>query len=137
MPFYEYQAEDPKKSCKHCKQRFEEMQSIKSDALQVCPKCGNAVKKLVSLTAGFINLNREVNQYNDVKGAKFWRDKNGIRHRVTDADGLASSPTVSSRKFRSDEEVAAIKKQAAKRRTRRLSEQSYKRFERRMKARKK
>jgi putative FmdB family regulatory protein len=133
VPFYEYQAEDPKKSCKHCKDRFDELQSIHAEPLKCCPKCNNPVKKLVSLPAGHIVKGREPNQYNDVIGAKYWRDKNGNRHRVTEADGLPSSPTVSSRKYRSDEEVKAIKKRAAKDRTKRLSRLSYQNYVKRMK----
>lgn len=133
MPIYEYKSRDENKSCPYCVEVFENMQSILSDPLTVCPKCGNEVIKLISLIAGRIIKGRQPNQYSDVIGAKYWRDQNGNRHRVTNADGLPSSPTVSSRKYRSDEEVKAIKKRDLKERTKRLSEQSYKRFEQKAK----
>lgn len=107
---YEYKAKDINKSCKYCKDKFEVMQSITSDPLTNCPKCGNEIDKQVSLPAGHVTKGRQMNQYNIVKKAKYWRDKNGIRHKVTDADGMASSPTVSNRVTASPEQIAARKK---------------------------
>ena len=108
--FYEYIAKDKNKSCKYCKNVFEVMQSITSEPLTHCPKCGNEVEKQVSLPAGHVTKGRQMNQYEIVKKAKYWRDKNGIKHRVTDADGSRTSPTVSNRVTASPEQIAARKK---------------------------
>jgi len=46
MPTYEYEHADKKGP--DCEDPFEVVQSIKDDALTVCPRCGKAVKKLIS-----------------------------------------------------------------------------------------
>ena len=48
MPVYVYEAADPKKTCRHCRQRFEVKQSIRDDALYQCPECGNAITRVIS-----------------------------------------------------------------------------------------
>ncbi len=132
MPFYEYQSHDTEGSCSHCKDVFEVSQGIKDKALTDCPQCGNKIVKLIS-TFLHITLNKQVNQYNDVKGAKFWRDADGNRHRVTPADGSVKSATVSSKRKRTDQEVAAIKKRDAKRAKKQRTAASYNRFKQRLK----
>ncbi|TRZ51610.1 zinc ribbon domain-containing protein [bacterium] len=48
MPNYEYR-------CDQCDHKFEIFQSIKDEALILCPKCGHdSLKKLVSMPAGLI-----------------------------------------------------------------------------------
>jgi len=47
MPTYEYE-------CKACGYRFEVFQSITAKHLEKCPKCGKAVKRLISSGAGVI-----------------------------------------------------------------------------------
>jgi hypothetical protein len=49
---------------------------------------------LVSLPAGHIIKGRQINEYNDVLKAKYWRDKNGVRHKVTPSDGSSGAATV-------------------------------------------
>ena len=44
MPLYEYQ-------CDACANRFEVIQQYKDAPIEVCPKCGGAVKKLLSSPA--------------------------------------------------------------------------------------
>jgi putative FmdB family regulatory protein len=44
MPLYEYQ-------CDACAHRFEVIQKFSDPAIDVCPKCGGAVKKLLSSPA--------------------------------------------------------------------------------------
>jgi putative FmdB family regulatory protein len=41
MPTYGYKCQN-----KDCKFKFEAMQSIKADALTVCPKCGKELKRI-------------------------------------------------------------------------------------------
>jgi putative FmdB family regulatory protein len=48
MPTYEYQADDPKKACAHCRTRFEVRQSMRDPALKKCPECGAKVTRLIS-----------------------------------------------------------------------------------------
>ena len=47
MPAYEYQ-------CQACAHRFEARQKMSDPALEVCPQCGGAVKRLISGGAGAI-----------------------------------------------------------------------------------
>lgn len=48
MPTYDYQ-------CKQCGYTFETFQSMKDDALKVCPKCGQeSLKRLIGTGAGLI-----------------------------------------------------------------------------------
>jgi putative FmdB family regulatory protein len=44
MPLYEYQ-------CQQCEHRFEAMQRVNADPLQVCPQCGGPLEKLISAPA--------------------------------------------------------------------------------------
>ena len=132
MPFYEYRASQVDKACDHCKNVFEVMQPITADALTQCPQCGGPIDRLISLPLGFIDRNRQANQYNDIKAAKYWRDKNGNRHPVTPQDGSLSSPTVSRRVTASPQEVAAKKRRDAARDKKRRTAASYNRFVRRV-----
>ncbi len=48
MPTYEYE-------CRKCGYRFEKFQSMKDDALSVCPECGEqSLKRLLGTGAGVI-----------------------------------------------------------------------------------
>lgn len=50
MPVYEYRAKDPEgASCYRCRDAFDYMQSMTDEPLKVCPECGNAVERLISL----------------------------------------------------------------------------------------
>jgi len=120
MPHYDY-------CCEKCGE-MEIFHSIKEDTWQMCPECGKkGLIRLISSGGGVIIGNREANQYNDIKYAKYWRDKNGIRHRVTPADGNSKSSTVS-RQTASPQEVAARKKQAQILAKKRRSASSYKKY---------
>lgn len=133
MPFYEYKSAEQSKSCEYCKDVFEEKQSILSDALAECPKCGNKVVRLISMPGGIVMLGRQMNQYSDVLQARYWRDQNGVRHKVGPGDGHSNSPTVPRRQTASPAEVEArIKKDKRKDKTRRSNE-SYGRFLRQIK----
>ncbi len=127
MPFYEYQSETLKSSCQNCENVFEAHQSIKDSPLTSCPQCGSKVIKLIS-TFRHITTGKQVNQYNDVKGARYWRDKDGNRHRVTQSDGSSGSPTVSSKRKRTDEQVSALKKRERETLKRQRSAESYRRY---------
>ncbi len=48
MPIYEYQAKDPDSSCRFCGDGFEVLQGINEKPRRACPRCGRAVKKVVS-----------------------------------------------------------------------------------------
>ena len=47
MPTYEYE-------CTKCGYVFEEFQSITADPLSECPKCGHAIRRLISAGLGII-----------------------------------------------------------------------------------
>lgn len=93
MPFYEYKAINKEQSCDLCSETFEVIQSMSEDTLTECSECKSPIKKLFSLGSVAV-AGREANQYKDVKSARYWRDKNGVRHPVTQADGYTGSATV-------------------------------------------
>lgn len=133
MPFYEYKAADPEKSCEHCQEIFVEMQSILSDPLAECPQCGSKIDRLISQIGGVVMRGRQANQYNDILQAKYWRDQNGVRHKVGPGDGHSNAPTVPKRQTASPTEVEArIKRDKAKDKVRRQRD-SYGRFLRQVK----
>ncbi len=51
MPFYEYETSDPAKSCAHCCHGFEIFQPLSAARLDVCPQCGNPVRKIICAPA--------------------------------------------------------------------------------------
>jgi putative FmdB family regulatory protein len=48
MPAYEYH-------CESCAARFERRQKMSEPAVELCPKCGGPVKRLISAGAGVIS----------------------------------------------------------------------------------
>lgn len=48
MPAYEYQ-------CNACGFRFEQRQKMSDPPIEICPQCGDAVKRLISGGAGMIS----------------------------------------------------------------------------------
>lgn len=52
MPTYGYEAAG-EEGCPHCREGFDVVQSMKDDALESCPECGAAVRRIV--TAPYIN----------------------------------------------------------------------------------
>ncbi len=99
---------------------------MSEDAKTVCPECGKrGLERLISGGAAVIIRGKEMNQYNDVKAARYWRDRDGIRHRVGPGDGHSKSPTVSRKRKHSDEQVAAIKKRDKQLAKKRREQTSY------------
>jgi putative FmdB family regulatory protein len=54
MPIYEYQAVNFKKACSACRKPFETLQRMDEKPITACPKCGNRVKKMISLCHGAV-----------------------------------------------------------------------------------
>lgn len=48
MPIREYIAIDPKKSCRHCKDGFEEVETMNAPAIETCPRCGEKIQRQIS-----------------------------------------------------------------------------------------
>lgn len=48
MPIREYITVDPKKSCAHCKEGFEQVEPIETPPQTVCSECGNKVARQIS-----------------------------------------------------------------------------------------
>lgn len=48
MPIYEYESLEPKKGCRMCVRRFEEIQAVNSTPLSVCPGCGRPIRRIIS-----------------------------------------------------------------------------------------
>lgn len=119
MPTYEY-------NCEQC--GVIEIFHGMSETKRKCPECGSkGLKKMISGGAAIL-VKRQPNQYNDILKAKYWRDHNGVRHKVTEADGSTKSATPSQKQIRTPEEVAAIKKAAAARAKKTREAQSYNRY---------
>lgn len=112
MPFYEYKSIDKEQSCDLCVETFEVAQSMSENTLVECPECKNLVRKIFSVGAVFMG-GKEANQYADIKSARYWRDKNGTRHQVTQADGYSGSATVS-RQTATPDEIRTKKKKDRK-----------------------
>ncbi|QKK02513.1 MAG: zinc ribbon domain-containing protein [Pseudomonadota bacterium] len=47
MPFYEYRCRSPK-GCPHCHESFTVLQRLDDEPLSKCPRCGAAVRRLIS-----------------------------------------------------------------------------------------
>ena len=47
MPTYAYEAIDPGKSCDYCRSGFEVIQRMTEPALAYCPRCRNAVRRVL------------------------------------------------------------------------------------------
>lgn len=106
MPTYEYRCDD-------CGV-IEIFHGMTEDNRSECPECSqDGLVKLISAGAGVIIAGREANQYNDVKAARYWRDKNGDRHPVTAADGYSTSSTIN-RQTATEGEVKEKTKKARK-----------------------
>jgi putative FmdB family regulatory protein len=119
MPTYEYK-------CNNCG-IIEIFHSIKDEAWTICPHCSGEISRLISPGGGIIIGHREANQFADIQMAKYWRDKNGVRHKVTPADGTSKSPTVSKQTV-SDEEVQRRTKKSRERIRKQESKESYRRY---------
>jgi len=120
MPAYDYE-------CPKCG-IIEIRHSIKDPPKGKCPQCGGDIIRLISGGGGFIIGSKQMNQYNDVKAAKAWRDKDGNLHPVRPSDGRSSSPTAPNKKTRSDEEIKAMKKHDALKRKKQRNQASYQKY---------
>ena len=47
MPTYKYQPVEMEKSCDHCRSAFETVQKITEPALTYCPRCKNAISRVL------------------------------------------------------------------------------------------
>lgn len=102
MPHYDY-------ICDNCGV-IEIFHGITEDDKTTCSECKGSLTKIVSAGAGVIIAGREANQFNDIKAAKYWRDKNGNRHLVTAADGYSTSATVNRQTATEAEIKSKVKK---------------------------
>lgn len=48
MPIFEYTAESSAEGCDYCKGNFEQLEQIGGDAMKTCPRCGAAVRRVLS-----------------------------------------------------------------------------------------
>ncbi len=125
MPTYGYK-------CTKCGE-IEIFHGISEEDKVVCPECNSdGLKKLISYGSAIIIAGREMNQYKDVLSAKYWRDKNGVKHKVTPGDGHSGSTTVN-RQTVSPEMAKARKKFDRARDKQNRIKGSYQRFSRRVK----
>ncbi len=86
MPTYEYHAKDNSKACDACRERFEVRQSMSAEPLTKCPKCGNAVERVISLCAvSTAQSSRSMLSDKNLKAKRFTRlvNEGGGRFRKT------------------------------------------------------
>lgn len=113
MPHYDYR-------CDHCGV-IEIFHGMTEKNKTVCPECSKkGLIKMISAGSGIIIAGREANQFNDIHSAKYWRDKNGVRHPVTAADGYSTSATVNEQSVTSAEVKARTKKDRKAERQKRM-----------------
>lgn len=48
MPIREYEADDPRRGCEHCRTRFERLEDVKAEPLRRCPECGGDIRRAIS-----------------------------------------------------------------------------------------
>ena len=82
MPIYEY--EHTGKACSAGKV-FEVRQSLEENALSQCPKCGQAVKKCLSLSN--ISSTKSNSELRDLGFTKLVKRDDGVYENVTRRDG--------------------------------------------------
>ncbi len=69
MPTYEYE-------CKVCGHHFEKFQSMTEDPIEVCPKCGGKVVRLISKNVNFI-----------LKGSGFYKTDYAMNKKDSNGNG--------------------------------------------------
>lgn len=108
MPHYEY-------NCLDCG-IMEVLHTMTEPDWKRCPECGReGLEKMISSGGAVIIAGREANQYSDILKAKYWRDKNGVRHKVQSGDGHSGSGTIT-KQTATPEEIAGRVKQSNKKR---------------------
>jgi putative FmdB family regulatory protein len=82
MPIYEYAHEDD--GCDLGKE-FEHTQSIRDEALKVCPRCGRPVRRLISRT--FVSTPQSNTELRDMGFTKLVKRDSGVYENVTRREG--------------------------------------------------
>jgi putative FmdB family regulatory protein len=96
MPTYEYR-------CQKCDHTFEAFQSMTEKPLRKCPKCGGAVKRLISSGAGLI-----------FKGAGFYITDYKNKSGSSGGNTSQGKPTPSVKPKKTDESTSSKKKEEPK-----------------------
>ena len=65
MPIYEYKAAAGDNSCPHCRDGFEVLHLTGNEATICCPRCGQAVRRLLSAARVKINNSNETSRLVD------------------------------------------------------------------------
>lgn len=95
MPLYEYQ-------CDACEHRFEKIQKFSDPHVDVCPKCGGVVKKLVSSPAiqfkgsGWYITDYAKKSSTDASSSKSSSDKSSDKSANADTSSASTSDSSSS-----------------------------------------
>lgn len=84
MPVYEYTHAEEATTCE-LGQEFEAVQLMRDDAFKVCPKCGGAVRKLISRT--FVSTPQSDSDLKSMGFAKLVKRDTGVYENVTALDG--------------------------------------------------
>ncbi len=80
MPFYEYQAIEG--GCEYCREAFDVLQKMSEKALDKCPKCGAALRKLISS----VNIGKNVLSNSNLRDkgfTKLVKKEKGVYEKVT------------------------------------------------------
>jgi putative FmdB family regulatory protein len=84
MPVYEYTHAGEAPACPLGRE-FEATQSIKDDAFKVCPRCGGAVRRLISRP--FISIPQSDSNLKNMGFTKLVKRDTGVYENVTALDG--------------------------------------------------
>jgi putative FmdB family regulatory protein len=84
MPVYEYTHAEAVTTCE-LGQEFEAVQPMRDDAYKVCPKCGGAVRRLISRP--FISTPQSNSDLKSMGFAKLVKRDTGVYENVTALDG--------------------------------------------------
>ena len=82
MPIYEYEhADDAGGARCELGAQFEHVQSIREEALKVCPRCGRPVRRLISRT--FVSTPQSNTELRDLGFTKLVKRDSGVYENVT------------------------------------------------------
>ena len=81
MPIYEYALQEGQQGCDYCRAGFEEMQSMKDEALKVCPQCHAKVQRVI--TAPNVSVPRSNRELREKGFTKLVRRDKGVYEDVT------------------------------------------------------
>jgi len=71
MPVYCYRAEEEEKSCEHCRKIFEVTQKMSDPSLEVCPKCGAKIERIITSVYSYTDRTKDMMKDKNLKKMGF------------------------------------------------------------------